>query len=160
MFTPHVHQMLISSVVIDANRDDVIKWKHFLRYWPFVRGIHRFPVNSPHQGQWRGALIFSSICVWINGWIKNREAGDLRRYRAHYDATAMDMLFIMGWLSSSILYGVSIYSPTSVSKYQRKTSKEELSILEFLVWFHGMIQTDSFPCNIVTYSNHNKASET
>ena len=32
--------------------DDVIKWKHFLRYWPFVRGIHRSPVNSPHKGQW------------------------------------------------------------------------------------------------------------
>ena len=38
--------------------DDVIKWKHFPCYWPFVRGIHRSPVNSPHKGQWRGALIF------------------------------------------------------------------------------------------------------
>ena len=35
--------------------DDVIKWKHFPRYWPCVRGIHRLPVNSPHKGQWRGA---------------------------------------------------------------------------------------------------------
>ena len=26
--------------------DDVIKWEHFQRYWPFVRGIHRSPVNS------------------------------------------------------------------------------------------------------------------
>ena len=25
----------------DVNHDDVIKWKHFPRYWPFVRGIHR-----------------------------------------------------------------------------------------------------------------------
>ena len=33
--------------------DDVIKWKHFPRYWPFVRGIHRSPVNSRHKGQWR-----------------------------------------------------------------------------------------------------------
>ena len=32
--------------------------KHFPRYWPFVRGIHRSPVNSPHKGQWRGALMF------------------------------------------------------------------------------------------------------
>ena len=31
--------------------DDVIKWKHFPRYWPFVRGIHPSPVNSPHKGQ-------------------------------------------------------------------------------------------------------------
>ena len=45
--------------------DDVIKWKHFPRYWPFVRGIHRPPVNSPHKGQWRGALMFSSIYAWI-----------------------------------------------------------------------------------------------
>ena len=65
--------------------DDVIKRKHFPRYWPFVRGIHQFPVNSPHKGQWRGALMFSLICVWINDWVNNREAGDLRRYRVHYD---------------------------------------------------------------------------
>ena len=69
--------------------DDVIKWKHFPRYWPFVRGIHRSPVNSPHKGQWRGALMFPLICVWINGWVNNREAGDLRRYRGHYDVSVM-----------------------------------------------------------------------
>ena len=43
--------------------NDVIKWKLFPRYWPFVRGIHRSPVNSPHKGQWRRALIFSLICA-------------------------------------------------------------------------------------------------
>ena len=43
--------------------DGVIKWKHFSRYWPFVRGIHRSPVNSPHKGQWRGVLMFSLICA-------------------------------------------------------------------------------------------------
>ena len=69
--------------------DDVIKWKHFLRYWPFVPGNHRSPVNSTHKGQWRGALVFSMICAWINGWVNNREAGDLRRHRAHYDVTVM-----------------------------------------------------------------------
>ena len=69
--------------------DDVIEWKHFPRYWPFARGIHRSPVNSSHKGQWRGALMFSLICVWINGWVNNREAGDLRRYRAHYDVIVM-----------------------------------------------------------------------
>ena len=69
--------------------DDVIKWKHFLRYWPFLRGIHRSPVNFPHKGQWRGALTCSLICVCINGWVNNREAGDLRRYRAHHDVIVM-----------------------------------------------------------------------
>ena len=73
-------------------------WRHqmetFPRYWPFVRGIHRSPVNSPHKGQWRGALMFSLICVWINGWVKNGEAGDLRRYRAHYDVTVMSLYML------------------------------------------------------------------
>ena len=72
------------------SHDDVIKWKHFPRYWPFVRGIHRSPVNSPCKGQWRGALMFSLICVWINGWVNNRETRDLRRYRAHYDVIVMN----------------------------------------------------------------------
>ena len=69
--------------------DDVIKWKHVPRYWPFVWGIHRSPVNSPHKGQWRRALMFSLICARINGWVNNREAGNLRRHRAHYDATVI-----------------------------------------------------------------------
>ena len=73
----------------DSLHGDVIIWKHFLRYWPFVRGIHRSPVKFPHKGRWRGALMFSLICVWIKGWENNREAGDLRRYRAHYDVSVM-----------------------------------------------------------------------
>ena len=63
--------------------------EHLLRYWPFMRGIHRWQVNSPHEGQWRGALMFSLICGWINGWVNNRAAGDLRRRRAHYDIIVM-----------------------------------------------------------------------
>ena len=43
--------------------EDVINWKHFPCYWPFMRGIHWSPVNSPHKGQWRGALMFSLICA-------------------------------------------------------------------------------------------------
>ena len=78
--------------VIESH-DDVIKWKHFPRYWPFVRGIHRSTVNSPHKGQWRGALRFSLICTWINGWVNKREAGDLRRKCAHYDATVMNCTY-------------------------------------------------------------------
>ena len=84
------HGVIISTIQADVLiHDDVIKWKHFPRYWPFVRGIHRSPVNSPHKGQWRGALIFSLICARINGWVNNREAGDFRRYRAHYDVIVM-----------------------------------------------------------------------
>ena len=63
--------------------------KQFPRYWPFVRGIHRSPVNSPHKGQWHRALMFTLVGAWINGWVNNREAVYLRRHRAHYDVTVM-----------------------------------------------------------------------
>ena len=72
-----------------CNHDDVIKWKHFPRYWPFVRGIHRSPLNSSHKGQWHGALMFSLMCARINGWVNNGDAGDLRRHRAHCDVIVM-----------------------------------------------------------------------
>ena len=48
----------VSSKTWPAIYDDVIKWKHFPHYWTFVKGIHQPPVNSPHAGQWRIALIF------------------------------------------------------------------------------------------------------
>ena len=76
------------------NHNDVIKWKHFPRYWPFVRGIHRSPANSPHKGQWRGALIFSLICAWIHRWVNNRDAEDLRRHGAHYDVNVMIQVLV------------------------------------------------------------------
>ena len=81
--------------ILRLNYDDVIKWKHFPRNWPLVRGIHRSPVNSPHEGQWRVALMFSLIFTWINGWENNRETGDLRRHRAHYDVTVMCTITMM-----------------------------------------------------------------
>ena len=58
-------------------------WRH--HYWPFVMGIHR----SPPKGLWRGPLMFPLICAWTNGWANHRDAGDLRRYRAHYDVIVM-----------------------------------------------------------------------
>ena len=71
--------------VILPGHDAVIKWKHFSRYWPFVRGTHQSPVDSPNKGQWRGTLMFSLICACTNV-----SAGDLRRHCALYDVIVMD----------------------------------------------------------------------
>ena len=75
-----------------SHNDDVIKWKHFPRYWPFAQGIYRSSVDSPHKGQWRGALMFSLIYAWINASVNNCKAGDLRRHRAHCAVTVMRLL--------------------------------------------------------------------
>ena len=77
----------ILCVVSAYNHDDVIEWKHSPRYWPFVRGIHWSPVDSPYKDQWRGALMLSLI--WTNSLANNRGVGDLRHNRTNYEVTAM-----------------------------------------------------------------------
>ena len=87
----NINQSVLYSSIITheakvAPHDDV---KHFPRNWPFVREIHRSPVNFPHKGQWRGALMFSLIYARINDWVNNSEAGDLKRQHGHYDVIVM-----------------------------------------------------------------------
>ena len=63
------------------------------------------PVTSEFpDGQWRGALTFSLICAWINGWVSNGESGALGRRRAHYDVTVMTLLPYLVTASLSILH--------------------------------------------------------
>ena len=65
---PHpISAMALSRNIEGILHGDVIKWKPL---WPFVQGIHRSPVSSPHKGQWRGALMCYLIHAWMNGWVK------------------------------------------------------------------------------------------
>ena len=70
-------------------------WRHrmetFSAQLALCAGNSPAPVNSPHKGPWRGALMLSLICVCINGWVNNREAGDLRPRCGHYDANVKCM---------------------------------------------------------------------
>ena len=104
---------------IQQSHDDVIKWKHFLRYWPFVRGIHRSPVNSPHKGQWLGALMSPLISAWINGRVNNYEAGDLRLHRANYDAIVMRVVLhtLLSWaMMNGATCGPSLFHLLYISR--------------------------------------------
>ena len=69
-------------------------WRHqmeiFSALLTLCEGIHWSPVDSPHKGQWLGALMFSLICTWTNSWAINPDAGDLRRQHNHYDVTVMN----------------------------------------------------------------------
>ena len=89
-----------------------------------MRGIHRSPVNSPHKGQWRGALMFSLFCAWTNGWVNNRDPGDLRRHRAHYDINVMEYEQTRRWHCDCFLWYPSLVCATwSVLRYHTlKTS--------------------------------------
>ena len=68
-------------------------WRHQMEKFSMLLAIcaGNSPVRgeSPYKGQWRGALMFCLICVWIKGWVNNGAVGDLRRYRAHGDVIVM-----------------------------------------------------------------------
>ena len=87
---------------------------NIFRVLALCAGNSPVPVNSPHKGQWRGALMFSLICVWINGWVNNRGAGDLRRYRGHYDVNVMlywdsgGMTYARGLMPSLLMFTASM----------------------------------------------------
>ena len=70
----HVNLWDANDVILYALHANLAWWRHqmetFPRYWPFVCGIHRSPLNSPHKGQWQGALIFSLICTLNKRLIK------------------------------------------------------------------------------------------
>ena len=87
MATWYCNKKLTSHFRPMTVHDDVIKWMHFPRYWPFVRGpvTDEFPSLRPVTRSFDVSL----ICSWTNVWINNRDADDLRRNRAHCDVTVI-----------------------------------------------------------------------
>ena len=139
------HGML--NTVVTSTDDDVIKCKHFPRYRPFVRGIHRSPGNSPRKDQWRGALMFSLICVLINDWVNTGEAGDLGRYRAHYDVTVIFAVITGGQYNKTneklytkcICTGINSLRPRQMDAISQTTFSNAFSwmkMFEFRLKFH------------------------
>ena len=91
--------------------DDIIKWRYLPRYWPFVRGIHRSPVNSSHKGQWRGALMLSLICAsnkrlseqsW--GWWFETPWRSLWRHCSDYPIADTGVLLYASWMPTVNLF--------------------------------------------------------
>ena len=91
------------STSIRMHHDDVIKWKHFRVTGHFVREIHRSLANTLTKASDAELWCFLRSVPWINGWVNNREAADLRRHRAHYDVIVM---FIYRYLIIRIMYGI------------------------------------------------------
>ena len=95
-------------------------WRHQME--TSSASLALFEGNPPHKGPVTRSFVFSLICVWTNGWANNRDAGDLRRHRAHYDFTVMILIFhAVGNIKSCDIYKETndhnhippIHSPTS-----------------------------------------------
>ena len=131
----------ISAILfrLQCIHDDVIKWKHFPRYWP-----SSCAGNSPVTGEFpsqrsvmRSYFLWSA--PWINGWVSNREVGDLRRHRAHYDVILMDSSSgcPVSAVSIDSLYHITFQLPWCFSapgNHQLHCSVYLLKHLLFLLW--------------------------
>ena len=124
----HWWRETIASIRAAGIHDDVIKWKHFPRYWPFVRGIHRSPVYSPHKGQWRGTFMFSLICLnkqlskqFRRRWFEMPLRSLWRLRNAHHH-TAHEINRIATYLSYGIVYGKGPRIPLSLKRANVITS--------------------------------------
>ena len=80
------HFIVTSRMMTSSN-------KNISRVTGHLCGEFTGPGEFPTQRPVTRSLMFPLICVWINGWENNREAGDLRRYRAHYDVIVMEIVF-------------------------------------------------------------------
>ena len=109
----------------DVVHDDVIKWKHFPRYWPFVWGIHRWPVNSQHKGQWRGALMLSLFCAWMYDWVNNRAWGWW--FETPHDVTVM----FVGFLGTESSKTASHYKPLALNPQCAISNGNEYTVAHF-----------------------------
>ena len=120
------HCVICDSIIptVHINHDGVIKWNNFRATGALCAGM----ANSPHKGQWRGALMFFVICTWTNenNRVNNRDAGDLRRHGTHYDVLVMVLqhmtylLFNVSAWAHQIgitLYWVDAYDPEGDGSY-------------------------------------------
>ena len=82
---------LSTNCMPDSWEEHVPLWRHQMEIFSTLLALcaGNSSVNSPHKGQWRGALMFSLMCVWTNSWSNNGYAGDLRRHHVHYEVTVI-----------------------------------------------------------------------
>ena len=90
-----------------------IWWRHQMEYFSALLALcaRNLPVTGefPRKGQWRGALMFSLVSAWINGWVNNHESSDLTRHRAHYDVAGIKFICSLRNLFASVCWFVCIY---------------------------------------------------
>ena len=114
-------------------------WRHqmetFSALLALCAGNSPVTVNSPHKGQWRGALTFRRSAPWMNGWVNNREAGDLRRHRAHFDIIVMYHL-------TSVLFQASVCGGTSSAS--KSDLHAQLNLRDNLLIIATIFQLDNF----------------
>ena len=111
----HVNNFWFSSDNFFSWSDDIFlfstRWRHQMETFSALLALYvgNSPVTGefPSQSRWRGALGFSLICAWIDGWVNNPEAGDFRRHRAEYDVIAVNYRPVANLCDNSLCQHIS-----------------------------------------------------
>ena len=102
------------------------------------------PVNSQHKASHVEIWYF----LWYNGWVNNRDAGDLRRHRDHYDVTVMFIYSLstrlISYQNPSVIIRFVLSTPISQSVALYLISSLKTDVLQFL-WTHAWIGTMNVP---------------
>ena len=97
LFVVFISRITLIGIKIAFDHFDVTQWKRFSPYRPFVRGIHRPPVDSPYKGSVTRTLTFSLMLAWTNSWINRRVVGDFGCHDAHCDVIVMYFTHPPSW---------------------------------------------------------------
>ena len=143
----------MSFYIMEESLWDIFQswWRHQMETFSALLALYAgnspVPVNSPHKGQWRGALMFSLICAWIIDWVNNREAGDLRRHRGHYDVSVMSNLQVgITTLEedSCVIYDKPDDITATLARQRPNWPPGEREIMEMTSWWY---ETHRQTCN-------------
>ena len=135
---PHQTYLWIKTFWFRNTHDDVIKWKPFPHYWPFMLLAHR---EIPAQRPVTRIFKFSLICPWTNGWVNNRNTGDLRH---HYANTVILLwvlhvsIYLLWWRHHSHVLDIGVcFSHQRYGSHKHHDKRQGYGLnshLPFLYW--------------------------
>ena len=117
-------------------------WHHQMETFSVLLAlcVGNSPVNSSHKGQWRGDLMFSLICAWLNGWVNDCESGGLRRLYTHYDVTVMRCPITRPMLWGAFCeFGWASLSAFAMDYVNHAVQERLLNLIiySFKIWYTG-----------------------
>ena len=145
---PRKNTALLKTGANSLRLSDVIRRHRLFRSWwrlhmeTFSALLAICARNSPVTGEFPSQRpviqsfdVFFDFCAWMNGWVNNREASDLRRHRTHYDVTVIVMLCCLR-LITKVVSGIHL-TFINIGRYHRYGHK--ITLVTYQVYHQTML---------------------
>ena len=97
---PNISSRHISSLTTNRYHDEVIEWRHFPRYWPFVREIHR----SHFFSYWWFLYVFSDPTQFSKLTAEILQNITAVEFQHTGDLSSVDCIIVSGWLIRGMFF--------------------------------------------------------